>query len=611
VLWGREEQSQESAVPIEAMTPEIALVLGVLGVTVLLFVTEALRIDIVALLVMVALPWLGLIPAEDAFTGLSSGAVVSIMAILVMGFGLERTGVTSHLAAPIVRLGGDRPRRTLAACMLMVGVMSAFMQNVGAAALFLPVGLRVARINGLPPSRVLMPIGFAAILGGTLSMVGSSPLILLGDLLSEKGLEQLPLFAVTPIGVVLLLVGVALFAILGPSILPDRSAVKSVYDAQRALVRSWAIIDNIEELMIPRRSTLVGVTRHDASLILRYGVHVLAVRQLGRTSYAPKATHVFESGQRISLLGRPEDIERLVNDHKLRRRARPQIAEMWAEDRAGYAELLISPRASIVGKALRDVHVRARLGIEPLALLSGGEEVREFADVPLKPGDVLVVHGLWKNIRAVQEDDDFVLLSHAPAPIETGKALRAAACFLAAVSMTLAGVPLPLAFLSGAVAMILTRVVAIDEAYRAVSWPTVFLLAGLIPLGVAMQRTGAAAYVAQQMMGVLDGSHPLAILFTVGALTTVFTLFMSNVAATVVLVPLAMDLGLAAGLDPRAMALLVGVCAQNSFVLPTHQVNALLMTPGGYRNVDYLKTGGLMTLVFLPLAVLGIWLLWL
>jgi di/tricarboxylate transporter len=244
--------------------------------------------------------------------------------------------------------------------------------------------------------------------------------------------------------------------------------------------------------------------------------------------------------------------------------------------------------------------------------LSGAREERgDFSDQALQPGDALILHGRWEDIKVMGDNRNFVLVT----PIETeaaGKTKPATAtlCFLGAIVLILSGVPLSLGLLSGALAMIILNIVPIDEAYKAVDWRTVFLLAGLIPLGIAMEKTGAASYVANRMILPLQGSHPLLILIAIAALATLFTLFMSNVAATVVLVPLVMIIGGMTGISPRALALLVAVCASNSFILPTHQVNALLMAPGGYHNADYFKAGGILTIFFIVIAVGLIYLLY-
>jgi len=239
-------------------------------------------------------------------------------------------------------------------------------------------------------------------------------------------------------------------------------------------------------------------------------------------------------------------------------------------------------------------------------MFSKGEVIRgDFSDRQILPGDTMIVHGLWENMSGLKANSDFVVAT--PFTVEKkqtpSRTWGAVLCFLCAIGLAMTGAPISLAFLTGAIAMVLTRVLTIQEAYQTIEWKVVFLLAGLIPLGVAMQKTGTAAFLAEKVMSLVQGGHPALILLAVAVLSTLFSLFMSNVGAIVVLAPLVMSMAQIGGLDPRPLALMAAVCAANSFILPTHQVNALLMSAGGYRNADYFKAGGGMTLLFLVVVV--------
>jgi di/tricarboxylate transporter len=593
------------------MTPEIVLVLIVLAVTVFLFVTEAFRVDVIAIMVMITLPWLGLITPAEAFSGLASNAVVAIIAVMILSYGVGRSGVMNRITRPIIRVAGSSEKRLIGLVSAAVGLISSFMQNIGAVALFLPAVMRISKKTRIPISRLLMPLGFAGILGGTLTMVGSGPLIILNDLLRQGGQPPFGLFGVTPIGVVLLGAGIAYFLTFGKLVLPARKG--EAISPQQELIETWQLPATIYHCVIPARSRLVGKTREEMQLWMRYSINLLALAEGDEILYAPWRYTRFVAGQELALLGDPSDIERFVGDYQLQKREEASLFEdLRSGEMAGFAEVIIPPRAPVAGKTLREIAMRKTYGVEPIMLLSGVMEERgDFSDQALHPGDALILHGRWENIKAMGDNRNFVLVT----PIETeaagrSKPITAILCFFGTIMLILLGVPLSLGLLSGALAMILLRVVPIDEAYRAVDWRTVFLLAGLIPLGLAMETTGAASYIANQMITPLQGSHPLLILIAVAVLTTLFTLFMSNVAATVVLVPLVMIIGGVTGINPRALALLVAVCAANSFVLPTHQVNALLMAPGGYHNVDYLKAGGALTIIFIVIAVGLIYLLY-
>jgi di/tricarboxylate transporter len=587
------------------MDIQIMLVLIVLAAAVVLFVTEALRVDVIAIIIMLTLGWLGLVSPSEAFSGFASNAVISIIAVMILGYGIDKTGVMLRLARTIIAIAGSSEKRLISVISSVVGLLSAFMQNIGSAALFLPAMLRISKTTKIPPSRLIMPMGFAAILGGTVSMIGSSPLILLNDLLLQDNLEPFGIFAVTPVGLALLATGIAYFIVLGKYVLPSGEGEK-VRPTQEVLVEVWQLPTRMHHFTLTENSPLVGKTRDEIELEARYRLYLLAVTEGEDVLYAPWRYTVFAAGQTISLLGDPNDAETFAREYELRP-VKDQIrySEKIGGINAGFAEVVVRPHAKIIGKSLREISFRKNYGVEPIVFLSGELERRkDFTDQPLSAGDTLVVYGPWTKIGKLGAGFEWVLIT----PVEeTGftksKGTLAILCFVGGIALTFTGVPISLGLLTGAIAMVLTGVLTIDDAYRSVDWRTVFLLAGLIPLGIAMDQTGGAAYIANLIMQIFSGSHPIAILFAIAILTTFFSLFMSNVAATVLLVPLVLFIGADSGIDPRGLALLVGVCASNSFILPTHQVNAFLMTPGGYRNADYLKAGGIMTILFLLVAV--------
>ncbi len=587
------------------MTPEILTVLFVLAATIILFVTERLRVDVIAVMVMLALAWLRILTPAEAFSGLASNAVVAVAAVMIMGYGIERSGVTRRLTRAIMRAAGESERRLVGVVSAVVGLLSGFMQNVGAAVLFLPAILRISRRRRISASRLLMPMGFAAILGGTITMIGSGPLIILNDLLRRGGEEAFGLFSVTPVGLALLAAGVLCFLALGSRILPPGRHDDTVRSPEQELIEAWELPSTVYEFAVPADSGLVGRSRDELDLWNRYSVNILALEEEGDIEYAPWRHTRLASGQRFALLGRPDDVERFCGDYGLdcQRECR-DFGEMDPEGDAGFAEVIIPPRSPMAGRTLREIALRKNYHVEPIMLLRGDVEQRtDFSDVQLKPGDALIVHGPWRMIDAMGDRRHFLLSSSVEVGVERRhRPVIAVACFVGALALAFSGFQLSHALLTGALAMVLFGVLRVDEAYRAVDWRTVLLLAGLIPLGLAMEKTGAAEYVAGLVMRVMEGSSVFLIMLAVSALATAFTLFMSNVAATVVLVPLVMILGREIGVSPRALALLVAVSASNSFLLPTHQVNALLMAPGGYRNADYLRAGGVMTIVFLVVA---------
>lgn len=591
------------------MSLEMGLTFLVIAVAILLFVTEVVRVDLVAIIVVVILAWTGLVSPPQALSGLASNAVVSMAAIMILGNGMERAGVVNRISRAVLRVAGSDERRLLGVTSSVVGMISAFMQNVGSAALFLPAVLRISKSTGTPASRLLMPMGFAAILGGTLSMVGSSPLIILNDLLRQGGEEPFGIFSVTPIGIVLLGSGIGYFMIFGDRLLPKKEPSETDFRSQEDLIETWRLPTIVSYYFVSWKSDLVDKTREDIRLRRNYGITLLAIVEGKMVTYSPWRRTRFAPGQELALLGEPEDVERFAAEHDLWKITdESRFCDLLSQAEAGFAEVVVRPWAPIVGKTPREISIRRNYGVEPIILLSGTKEERkEFDDRPLSPGDTFVIHGLWERIRKIGSDQNFVLLT----PVEAGaldpsKAIPATLCFLGAVALSLAGVQLSIALLTGALALVLLKVISIDEAYGAIDWRTIVLLAGLIPLGIAMEETGAAGLIAQIMMDHLRGGPTILVLLAVGALATLLSLTISNVAATVLLVPLAMIMAKDMAIDPRALALLVGVCASNSFILPTHQVNALLMAPGGYSSSDYIRAGGVMTVIFILVAALMI-----
>lgn len=619
--------------PIE-LTFEMTVVLAVLAVTVMLFVTEIFRVDFTAILVMIALGLLSQLPGlqnladpERLFHGFASNAVISIIAVMILGAGLDKTGLMSRVAATILKYGGKTEVRIIPIISGTVGLISSFMQNVGAAALFLPVVSRISVRTGLPLSRLLMPMGFCAILGGTVTMVGSSPLILLNDLIDSSNLmlpedrqmQPFSLFAVTPVGIALLLTGILYFVLLGRWVLPDHRTKDDGGTGQSVgdyLKRIYGLKSDLVEVVVPEGSILRGQTFGD--IMVAHNLYIVGSYHRGQRWFTPVLSTTIEDPCRLAIFGRRKVIQDIADAYGLH--VLPELdifAEAYAPTVAGVAEIVIPPDSSLIGRTARDLLMRKTYGLGLLAIHRGGETLSlvETADhkavnissEPLRAGDLLVAFTAWERLARLTKDRDFVVVT-SDFPMEEirpDKVLWALLFFALTVSLILfTDLRLSLALLVGAGGMIATNVLRIDEAYQAVSWPTVFLLAGLIPLGEAVQNTGTAAWIAEQILMLLHGWPIWSLQAGIALLATAFTLVMSNVGATVLLVPLAVSIAMAAGADPAIFALTVAISTSNSFLIPTHQVNALIMGPAGYKVMDFVKSGGIMTVLFLVVSLL-------
>jgi di/tricarboxylate transporter len=583
------------------------IVIAILVVTVIFFVLDFLRIDLVAILCMLALAWCGILEPLEAISGFSSNAVIAMIAVMVMGSGISKTGIMEKFSGWILRIVSGSKRKLIFLVSLSVGLISAFIQNIGAAALFLPVIVTMAKKEKYHPSELIMPMGFAAILGGTLTMIASGPLIILNDLLRDAGLEPYNLFSVTPIGILLLLSGIAYFFFFGSYVLPKRQ-VEPAKPEQELLIDSWQLPSKIRQYLIPVDSPLIGKTPEASGIWDKFQLNILALTMEEGIEYAPWRETSFKVGQKLALLGNEDRVKDFANLYKLKLIEKSQIfADFQNPEKAGFAEFIIPPRSNFIDNTIRQLAIRKNYHIEPIMIFSQGKAVRgDFSDRKLVAGDIIIFHGLWKNINTLKNSGQVMILTSVKSESgKTGKSWLALACFAVGIGLAILGYPLSISLFSGAVAMILVGVLNIEEFYEAIDWKVVFLIAGLIPLGIAMEKTGTAAFLAEQVIFIIQGRHPIFIIFSIALLSTLFSLFMSNVASTVVLVPLIINLSVLINMDARPLVLLVAVCAANSFILPTHQVNAMLITAGNYENTDYLKAGSVMTLIFL-LVVTGI-----
>ena len=601
-------------------TQDIGVTLAVMAVAIVLFITNVVRVDVVGIIMVVALPLLNIIDPKEAISGFSSNAVISIIAVIIIGAGLDKTGVMNILAKHILKLAGKSELRIIALISATVAFISGFMQNIGAAALFMPATFRISRQLNFSISRMLMPMGFCAIIGGCLTLVGSSPLILLNDLMEEwfidnaqnpalleKSFEPFGLFTVTPMGIALVAAGILYFVLFGKFVLPKKGGPGDTSFISADLTGTYGNhIGKIFELEVPetfQEQKLEDMKIRETYLSFVVGI----VRKNGKKIMIPIWDDTVEPGDVIAVVSTPEHIEKLAEAKNLGIKYDLEVfAEELSIDNSGFMEAMIPPRSSLIGKTLREVGMRKKYGVNPLALSRNGKLLLEnISTLKVRAGDAFLMQGAWKNFHILKDKRDFVFTQEVKGELMyPEKAKLAVAGLILALTLALFfHVQLAISLMAGALFMVLSKVLNIDEAYHAVDWMTVFLLAGLIPLGIAFQKTGAANYIAVNIMNLIGDVSPLLLLAVVGGLTSFFTLVTSNVGATVLLVPLSMNMAMNAGIDPQIAALTVGVAASNTFVLPTHQVNALIMRPGGYTPVDYVRAGSGMTLIYIAVVI--------
>ena len=614
-------------------TVEIAWVCNILLLTIYLFVFEIVDVDVAAISIMVLLglsdflaPVLGLqqglVDNTHLFDGFASNAVISIIAVIIIGAGLDKTGIMGRVAVGILKIGGNTENRVIPIISASVGIISSFMQNVGAAALFLPVVARISARTGILMSRLLMPMGFTAILGGTMTMVGSSPLILLNDLIATSNktldasqqMEAFQLFDVTPVGLALVVTGILYFVIAGRYVLPENEndvATRSS-STMSYFHKVYGLRYFISELVVLKDSGLIGKKLDDIEE--QYRIRIVAIKQPGSVSMIGPGTinrdTEITAEMVLGVVADPDNIAHFVETFDLKQR---RMLRSFADDlsalKSGIAEVVIPPGSNLIGKSAREVWLRKTYGLALIGLHRQGEtlgEGDEIRDIPFMAGDALVVHTPWDALQRIEKDKNFVVVTteYPHEELRPQKVGWAALFFAIALGLILfTETRLSIALLTGAIGMILSGVLNIEEAYEAVSWKTVFLLASLIPLGLAVETSGTARWIADHVIQQVGDMPVWVIQSSIAVLATFFTLVMSNVGATVLLVPLAVNIAIGVGANPALFALTVAIATSNSFLIPTHQVNALIMGPAGYSVRDFMRAGGIMTVLFLIVSI--------
>ena len=601
------------------LTNDMRLVLGLVAFTMAMFLFERIRADLVALVVLVVLGVTGLVAPEEIFSGFSGNAVISIMATMILGAGLDRTGALNRLAGWLLRRGHGIEQRLLLMTTAIAGLNSSFMQNPSVMALYLPVASRLSTRSGLALSRLLLPIAAAIVTGAALTMVGNSPLILLNDLLVSANnnlpsgmatLEPLPMFAPAPVGLALLVASLLYFRFHGNRKLADgESGGENATPASTEgyFARTYGLDGDVYELTVTAESPLVGMTLGEAET-LRGAPMLLALQTGNDTRLAPPADMRIWVGSVLGVMGRREEVADFAQNHFLRMSSRLRaLGDLFNPARAGISEAVVPPTSTFIGKTAREMRLRQRLGISLLAINRDKQVIREdVRSVTLRAGDMLVFHSIWQDLAQAARSRDFAVVTDYPKGEQRPHKFKIAmAIFAFTIAVALfARLPVSLILMTGVAGMLLAGVLKMDEAYAAINWKTVFLTACLIPLGWAMDSSGAAAWVAGNTLDRLpEGTPPWVLQIVVALLTTGFSLVISHVGATIVMVPIAINLALAVGGDPTAFALVTALSASNNFMTASNPVISMITGPAGYSSRQLWRVGGPLSLLYALIAV--------
>jgi di/tricarboxylate transporter len=625
------------------MTLEMGIVLAVLIAAVVLFITEWIRVDVVALAVVVVLMVSGVLSAEEALSGFSNPAVLTIAALFVVGGAVLQTGLAGTIGRRILAVAGNDERRLTIVLMGAVALLSSFMSDTGTVAVLLPAIIILARSANLAPSRLLIPLAFGSLLGGASTLIGTPPNIIVSDLLRSEGLAPFSFFSFTPMGIVLIILGIGYMLVVGRRLLPDRHVR---HEGQRIespeeLIDRYRLPQNMFRLRVRRTSPMAGQSIASVGFGEHYNVTILdilrpteprprfrlggngAAKRDGKASDArrelrsvePDADTILQVDDLLVVQGDGNDVAHLAASGNLGvQQATAEDEEALFDEEAGVAELILPSRSALVGQSLVEMRFGQQYGLTVLDVQRPNEpeeRVRpDFKERKLQFGDTLLVQGPWKNIIALRSKRrDFIVTGQPEAMLAAPNRSKAGLAFVILMGMIVLMIadvyPIATIAMLAALAMVLTRCLTMDEAYEAINWQSIVLVAGMLPMSIALQNVGLVDVAAQALVRTLGSVAPQAVVAGLFLLTSLFTQVLSNTATTVVIAPVALAAARDLGIQPHAFLMAVAIAASMAFASPVASpVNTLVMGAGNYRFGDYARVGLPLILIMMVASVL-------
>lgn len=587
------------------------LLLGLIVLALVLFALEVARPDIIAIGVTLVLLLTGTVSNDEGFSGFSNPAVITVIAMFILSSGLIRTGVADYLAGAITRMGGGHPIALTVAVMAMVGVMSAFMNNIGAVAILLPSMFVIAQKSEYPVTKLLMPLSFGSLLGGLTTLIGTPPNLLTSMALEEAGFRGFRMFDFLPTGLAVMGTGVLYMGLVGRFLIPERKQAEDL--TQRFHLQGY-----LTEVVVPDGSPLVGKSLAEAGLPLVFGLVVLRIRRQddAEKAFAPSSSTRLRAGDRLVVEGNVEEL--------LKGKTGPlrMLAEMKIDDATltgdelRLAEVVVAPSSSLLGQSINRGHLRRRYNVLVLALRRRGRDlVDQFTYVPLEVGDVLLVRGSPEAIGEVARSEDFLVTSRLEhIARESKKAPLALGIMALTVTMAATGLlHISVAGMLGVLLMAITRCVRVQDMYSAVEWRVIFLIACMMPLGIAMdeRHTGTAIWLAENVVDWTGGYGPLVVLASLFIFTTLITEVMSNAAAAVLLAPIGIAIAVGLELEPYPFLMVIAIGASTTFLTPIgHQANVLVYGVGNYRFADFGRVGAMLNVLLFVVTMVVVPIVW-
>jgi len=585
--------------PRAPMTPDVTLCLAILIGAVALFAWERISADVVGLGVMLALIATGLLTPEQAFAGFASDVVIMILGLLIMTASLSHTGVVEVAGRTILDRAGKNPAYLIPVIMISAASLSAFISNTAATAFFLPVVIGFAQKTGIPASKYLLPLAFASILSSSVTLVSTSTNIVVSELMTHHDLAEMGMFELAPVGIPITLVGLLYMWKIGVRLMPRRENEQPPPDIGHRKYQA--------DVIVLENSPLIGKTVAQSRIGKNSGLSVLKIVRDGQPRVASRSHTKLKAGDELVLEGLRADVLKVKEIPGIELKADVHLADPSVDPKElRIVEGVLMPQSPLIGRTLKSAEFKERYGLQVLAINRAGAALpQRMSTIRLRLGDVLLLQGSPENVKALERGNLFSIFGGVdPARLNLKRGPLAAAIFaLALAAATVKIAPLPVAVLTGAFLVLVTRCISPEEAYRQVEWKALILIGSLLSLGTAMETTGTGKFLAAQLIEITGAQHPALLLSCFFFLTVALTQPMSNQAAAIVIVPIAIQTALQLELDPRAFAMMVAVAASCSYLTPLEPSCLMVYGPGKYRFMDFFKVGMPLTLLIYAIAI--------
>lgn len=610
------------------MTVAIAITLGVLLVTIGLFIWDRLPLSVVAYMSVFALLITGIISPDEALAGLANSAVFIVGGMFVVGAGITQTGVADVLGSKLSQIAGSNETRLIVLVMLTITALSAFMTSTGATAILLPVVVMLAVNGGLSPSRLMLPLAYGALIGGMLTLIGTPPNIVVSDYLAEQGYAPFGFFAFTPMGLIVLVAAIIYMITVARWLTPTRIPVGSTTPQAdgtvlglRDLVQPYGMNERAFALYLSSSSLLSGHSPRSASVREQYNVEIVSMQVQGGEQNRPPTIQpvqpetLLPANTIIYVLGDPADVARLATDQGLQMRALRDDDLALMEQQARLIEVVLTPRSSLIGRRLPQTKFREKYGLNVLGILRYGKPIGNMTTTPLRFGDVLLTEGDQAQLALLRnERRDMVVVAETDPRQDatehrlTRQGYTAIGILAIMLFLMISGVlPIVTAVLFAALAMLLTGCLTIEDAYRSMSWESIFVIAGMIPLATALENTGGIDLLAETLVNGLGGFGPLVLMSGMFFITAILSHFASNTAVTVLMAPIAFQAAISLDLQPQTFLMSIAVATAAAYAAPTASpVNLLVMAPGGFRFSDFARVGAPLVLIVMILSLVAL-----